>query len=242
MPYRAVSVLLILLVLLPLNRDSQGVAATAVSALKGGKVVGIVVTSGGSGYTEVRRWFVLVFVDRMNNADTHNKGNAFWTTEESAYIHKYYRSMVHRYNRGQSLFGHPVFSVSCPLFSTRKHANHVRRVCADFQDDDVKVTIDQPDAESAGSTPVAFVEGRMNCAAATAVMDMQVRVTAAQQLGWCGWYGGREAWHPTESHGTGLRRRCDTIFGAAVCAGTIPHGAGAETDAMHKEIRVTDIN
>lgn len=47
-------------------------------------------------------------------------------------------------------------------------------MCADFQDDDVKVTIGQPDPESAGSTPVAFVEGRMNCAAATAVMDMQV--------------------------------------------------------------------
>lgn len=44
-----------------------------------------------------------------------------------------------------------------------------------FQDDDVKVMIEQPDAMSAGSTPVAFVEGRMNCAAATAVMDMQVR-------------------------------------------------------------------
>lgn len=51
-------------------------------------------------------------------------------------------------------------------------------VCAAsrFQDDDVKVTIGQPDAESAGSTPVAFVEGRMNCAAATAIMDMQVQV------------------------------------------------------------------
>ncbi|CAM9165431.1 unnamed protein product, partial [Scytosiphon promiscuus] len=70
----------------------DGVAATAVAALKGGKVVGIVVTDGGSGYTD---------------------------------------------------------------------------------DDDVKVTVDQPDAESAG-TPVAFVEGVMNCATATAVMDMQV--------------------------------------------------------------------
>lgn len=37
-----------------LNRESNGVAATAVAALKGGKVVGIVVTDGGSGYTEVR--------------------------------------------------------------------------------------------------------------------------------------------------------------------------------------------
>eukprot|EP00752_Nemacystus_decipiens_P011093 g9855.t1 len=73
-------------------RDSDGVTATAVAALKGGKVVGIVVTNGGSGYTE---------------------------------------------------------------------------------DDDVKVTIEQPDPESAGSA-VAFVEGRMNCAAATAVMDMKV--------------------------------------------------------------------
>lgn len=70
---------------------------------------------------------------------------------------------------------------------TRPHAEHVLRVClrlwlwlwlcarAAFQDDDVKVSIGQPDPESAGSTPVAFVEGRINCAAATAVMDMQVR-------------------------------------------------------------------
>jgi len=42
----------------------------------------------------------------------------------------------------------------------------------------VRVTIDQPDAESVGtSPPVAFVEGRMNCATATAVMDMQVSGT-----------------------------------------------------------------
>jgi len=35
------------------NRNPDGEAATAVAALKGGKVVGIVVTGGGSGYTEV---------------------------------------------------------------------------------------------------------------------------------------------------------------------------------------------
>ena len=43
-----------------------------------------------------------------------------------------------------------------------------------FQHDDVKVTIDQPDAESAGSA-VVFVEGRLNCAAATAVTGLKVR-------------------------------------------------------------------
>lgn len=83
-------------------------------------------------------------------------------------------------------------SLSDPLHCTRMHgrtrcvgrAGACVRACAcnyrSFQDDDVKVMIDQPDAESAGSTPVAFVEGRMNCAAATAVMDMKVR------YGWCG--------------------------------------------------------
>lgn len=46
-----------------LNRDSEGVAATAVAALKGGKVVGIVVTNGGSGYTEVsEERFVFAFM------------------------------------------------------------------------------------------------------------------------------------------------------------------------------------
>lgn len=34
------------------SRNPEGVAATAVAAMKGGKVVGIVVTDGGSGYTE----------------------------------------------------------------------------------------------------------------------------------------------------------------------------------------------
>lgn len=49
-------------------------------------------------------------------------------------------------------------------------------VCARFQDDDVKVTVGQPDPESAGTPPVAsFVEGRLNCAAAVAIMDMKVR-------------------------------------------------------------------
>ncbi|CAM9823111.1 unnamed protein product [Ectocarpus sp. 12 AP-2014] len=73
-------------------RNPDGVTATAVAALKGGKVVGIVVTNGGSGYSE---------------------------------------------------------------------------------DDDVRVMIDQPEAESGGNA-VGFVEGRMNCAAAVAVMDMEV--------------------------------------------------------------------
>lgn len=36
-----------------LDRDPDGMGATAVPALKGGKVVGIVVTNGGKGYTEV---------------------------------------------------------------------------------------------------------------------------------------------------------------------------------------------
>lgn len=35
------------------DRNPDGVTATAVAALKGGKVVGIVVTNGGSGYSEV---------------------------------------------------------------------------------------------------------------------------------------------------------------------------------------------
>lgn len=35
------------------RRSPNGVASTAVAALKGGKVVGIVVTDGGSGYTDV---------------------------------------------------------------------------------------------------------------------------------------------------------------------------------------------
>lgn len=34
-------------------RNPDGLAATAVAALKGGKVVGVVVTSGGSGYADV---------------------------------------------------------------------------------------------------------------------------------------------------------------------------------------------
>lgn len=34
------------------SRNPEGVAATAVAAMKGGKVVGIVVTDGGSGYAE----------------------------------------------------------------------------------------------------------------------------------------------------------------------------------------------
>ena len=70
-----------------------------------------------------------------------------------------------------------------------------------FQDDDVKVTIDQPDAESAGSA-VAFVEGRMNCAAATAVMDMKVRL----QMLWLARGTRREAWHRV-CRGAGLRWR-----------------------------------
>ncbi|CAM9426483.1 unnamed protein product, partial [Ectocarpus fasciculatus] len=73
-------------------RNPDGVTATAVAALKGGKVIGIVVTDGGSGYSE---------------------------------------------------------------------------------DDDVRVMIDQPEAELGGNA-VGFVEGRMNCAAAAAVMDMEV--------------------------------------------------------------------
>ncbi|CAM9436051.1 unnamed protein product [Ascophyllum nodosum] len=72
-------------------RNPKGEAALAVAALKGGKVVGIVVTKEGRGYAE---------------------------------------------------------------------------------DDDVKVTISPPEAES--NTPVGFVEGVMNCATATAVMDMKV--------------------------------------------------------------------
>lgn len=42
------------------------------------------------------------------------------------------------------------------------------------QDDDVRVTIESPEANQT-RTAVGFVEGVMNCAAATAVMDMQVR-------------------------------------------------------------------
>lgn len=34
-------------------RNPDGLAATAVAALKGGKVVGVVITSGGRGYTDV---------------------------------------------------------------------------------------------------------------------------------------------------------------------------------------------
>lgn len=34
------------------SRSPEGVAAAAVAAMKGGKVVGIVVTDGGSGYAE----------------------------------------------------------------------------------------------------------------------------------------------------------------------------------------------
>ncbi|CAM9974554.1 unnamed protein product, partial [Laminaria digitata] len=41
------------------------------------------------------------------------------------------------------------------------------------QDDDVKVTIESPEANQT-HTAVAFVEGVMNCAAATVVMDMKV--------------------------------------------------------------------
>lgn len=44
------------------------------------------------------------------------------------------------------------------------------------------MTIDQPEAESVGtSPPVAFVEGRMNCATAVAVMDMQASGTGSSE-------------------------------------------------------------
>lgn len=49
------------------DRDPDGVAATAVAALKGGKVVGIVVTNGGSGYADVSRttyrWVTMIKID-----------------------------------------------------------------------------------------------------------------------------------------------------------------------------------
>ena len=71
----------------------------------------------------------------------------------------------------------------------------------------MKVTIDQPDAESAGSA-VAFVEGRMNCAAATAVMDMKVRL----QMLWLARGTRREAWHRV-CRGAGLRWRVRMLRG-----------------------------
>lgn len=71
---------------------------------------------------------------------------------------------------------YPLFLFSAhPQLVTSYKLCTVHRASFIIQDDDVKVSIASPDPEAANPA-LGFVEGVMNCAAATVVMDMQVSV------------------------------------------------------------------